>query len=171
MINQNKHWCWPQSRTIQHVEEETESCRRRAGTSPHVPSSCPGTPAHSSVLFSGRNLDKVMRERERCLCFCPETITFFHLHKNIGIEGPSIISKMISTELISVGCVPNWVSSSNWENCFTSTENRPLLFPLFLSLMCCRFGSFLHPPKCYTCQALDLRTQQEPQRLVLCWLF
>ena len=44
--------------------------------------------------------------------FCPDTITFFHLHKNIGIEGHSIISK-ISTELISVGCVPNWISSSN----------------------------------------------------------
>ena len=169
MINQNKHWCWSQSRTIQHVEEETKSCRRRVGTSPHVPSSCPG-PQRTAVSSQAAIWTRKW-ERERCLCFCPETITFFHLHKNIGIEGPAIISKMISTELSSAGCVPNWVSSSNGDNGFTSTENRPPVFPLFLSLLCCRFSSFLHPPKYYTCQALDLRTQQEPQRLVLCWLF
>ena len=62
---------------------------------PTCPSSFPGPLAQRNALFSGRNLDKVMRERKGCLCFCPETITSFHLHENIVIKDPSFISKMI----------------------------------------------------------------------------
>ena len=62
-------------------------------------------PQHTAVSSSQAGIWTRKWERECCLCFCPETITFFHLHKNIGIEGPAVISKMISTELISAGCV------------------------------------------------------------------